>query len=355
MRPTKAVVKLSALRHNLARVRQYAPQAKVLAIVKADAYGHGLLRLLPGLTDADGLGVLRINEALLLREAGYRRPILLLEGVFSADELHTASAHDISIVVHHQQHIAMLQSCNLAKPLSIFLKMNSGMNRLGFVPGEYEQAYLQLKACPAVAEINLMTHFATADDERGIVQQLQVFERATANISAPISLANSASIIRYPEAHRDWVRPGIMLYGASPVAGTAASSFGLQPVMRLSSEVIAIQTLQAGQGLGYGQQYIAERETRIAVVACGYADGYPRIAPNGTPIGISGQLTQVLGRVSMDMMFADISNLPEVQVGSEVELWGDLVSVDAVAEAAGTVGYELLCAVAPRVQFEVIE
>ena len=355
MRATKAVVKLSALRHNLAQVRHYAPEAKVLAIVKADAYGHGLLRLLPGLTDADGLGVLRLSEALLLRDAGYRRPIVLLEGVFSADELQAASDQDISIVVHHQQHIAMLKNSSLAKPLAVFLKMNSGMNRLGFVPGEFESAYLQLKACPSVADISLMTHFATADDERGIAQQLQAFDSATANISAPISLANSASIIRYPEAHRDWVRPGIMLYGASPVAGTPAASFGLQPVMRFTSEVIAIQTLQAGQGLGYGQQYIAERETRIAVVACGYADGYPRIAPNGTPIAIDGQLSQVLGRVSMDMMFADISQLPEVRVGSEVELWGELLSVDAVAEAAGTVGYELLCAVAPRVQFEVIE
>lgn len=355
MRATKATVKLSALRHNLARVRQYAPAAKILAIVKADAYGHGLLRLLPGLAEADGLGVLRLAEALTLREAGYSKPILLLEGVFSADELEIASAHDISIVVHHQLHISMLEQASITQPLHVFLKMNSGMNRLGFVPDQYQQAWHQLKACPAVASISMMTHFATADDERGITQQLQAFDAATNALSGQVSLANSASIIRYPEAHRDWVRPGIILYGASPVSGTPANSFGLQPVMRFSSEVIAIQTLKAGEGLGYGQQFIAEKTTRIAVVACGYADGYPRIAPNGTPIAIDGQLTQVVGRVSMDMMFADISHLPAVQLGSEVELWGELVSVDAVAEAAGTVGYELLCAVAPRVQFEVIE
>ncbi|MCB5189902.1 alanine racemase [Methylobacillus arboreus] len=356
MRAIKAIVNLAALRHNLAVVRKLAPDTKVLAIVKADAYGHGLLRAASGLEDADGFGVLRLSEALALREAGYSQVLLLLEGVFSIDELHAVAEHGISIVVHNEQQLAMLETRagELARPVSVFLKMNSGMNRLGFKPGSYQSACRRLQDCPAVADIILMTHFATADDDQGIAEQLAVFNATTAELNNPVSLANSAAILRFPEAYRDWVRPGIMLYGASPVAGSSAASFGLTPAMRFTSEVIAVQTLEAGESLGYGARFTASQTTRIAVVACGYADGYPRHAPNGTPIAIDGQPTQTLGRVSMDMLFADITYLPNAKVGSAVELWGETVSVDAVAEAAGTVGYELLCAVAPRVPFKVI-
>ena len=355
MRATTATIDLGALHHNLNLVRQRAPGSRVLAVVKADAYGHGLLRVAPGLAEADGFGVLRLEEALALREAGYRQRLLLLEGIFSMDELGAAAQHGISIVVHNEQQLAMLEekAAAPAKPISIFLKMNSGMNRLGFKPQAYKQALQRLQACPAVADVSLMTHFATADDEQGIARQLDVFDAATAGLSHPVSLANSAAVLRFPQAHRDWVRPGIILYGASPVSGVSAASFGLRPAMRFTSEVIAVQTLEAGDILGYGARFTATQTTRVAIVACGYADGYPRHAPNGTPIAVGGQLTQTLGRVSMDMLFADITQLPDAGIGSEVELWGETVPVDAVAEAAGTVGYELLCAVAPRVVFRV--
>ncbi len=355
MRATKATIDLGALRHNLQLVRRHAPASRVLAVVKADAYGHGLLRAAIGLEDADGFGVLRLGEALALREAGYSQQLLLLEGVFSADELDAAAMHDVSIVVHHDAQLAMLEAraATLPKPVSVFLKMNSGMNRLGFKPQAYQAALQRLEACPGVAAIQLMTHFATADDEGGIASQLGVFDEATAGTSYPVSLANSAAILRFPEAHRDWVRPGIILYGATPVTGVTAASFGLQPAMHFTTEVIAVQTLEAGEILGYGARFTATQTTRVAIVACGYADGYPRHAPNGTPIAVDGQLTQTLGRVSMDMLVADITHLPNAGVGSVVELWGGLVPVDAVAEAAGTVGYELLCAVAPRVVFKV--
>ncbi|MCB5187556.1 alanine racemase [Methylobacillus caricis] len=357
MRATQATVNLAALRHNLSVVRQYAPHSKVLAVVKADAYGHGLLRATPGLEDADGFGVLRLSEALALREAGYSQTLLLLEGVFSADELMAAAEHAISIVVHNEQQLQMLEQAapQLQHPLQVFLKMNSGMNRLGFRPDAFLAALERLGACSAVkSDIVLMTHFATADDERGVAPALDIFLRGTAGLSYPISLANSAAVLRHSTAHHDWVRPGIMLYGASPVTGVAAASYGLQPVMQLTSEVIAVQELKAGETLGYGARFTAEDEMRVAVVACGYADGYPRHAPNGTPIAIDGRISQTLGRVSMDMLFADLRHLPQAGVGSKVELWGQTVPVDAVAEASGTVGYELLCAVAPRVPFKVV-
>lgn len=356
MRATRATIDLGALRHNLKIVRQRAPDSKVLAVVKADAYGHGLLRAALGLEDADGFGVLRVSEALALREAGYSQTLVLLEGVFSIDELDAVAEHGISIVVHNEQQLAMLEARagQLARPIAVFLKMNSGMNRLGFRPQVYKAALRRLQACASVSDIALMTHFATADDDRGIATQLGVFESVTQGMDYPASLANSAAVLQFPEAHRDWVRPGIMLYGSSPLAGSSAASFGLQPVMRFTSEVIAIQTLEAGETLGYGACFTATQTTRVAIVACGYADGYPRHALTGTPVAVNGELTRTLGRVSMDMLFVDISHLPTACVGSAVELWGGLVPVGTVAEAAGTVGYELLCAVAPRVLFRVV-
>lgn len=237
------------------------------------------------------------------------------------------------------------------------------MNRLGFVPEEYLTAYNRLQACGNVANIILMTHFATADEDIGIAKPLTLFEGATTGLDNAKSLANSATILRHPEAHADWVRPGIMLYGASPVTGTPAAQFGLQPVMSLTSKIISVQTLQAGESVGYGHRFTATKTTRIGVVACGYADGYPRHAGqysvgddrSGTPIAVNGKFTQTIGRVSMDMLFADLTNIPEANIGAPVELWGNLVPVDSVAEASGTVGYELLCAVAPRVPFNIIQ
>lgn len=352
-RPIQATIHLDALHHNLAVVQSHAPYSKVMAVIKAHGYGHGLLRVAEGLRAADGFAVLNMEEAIALRQAGVRQVILLLEGLFATEEIVQAVQYDISSVVHCAQQVQMLESANVQKPLSVFIKANTGMNRLGFTEQDFSQACRRLAACPNIAGITLMTHFATADEELGIAAPFALFETMTAGLDYPQSLANSAAILRYPETHKDWVRPGIMLYGASPVAGTPAASYGLRPAMSLNSRIIAVQTLQPRDSVGYGRRYIAAKATRVGIVACGYADGYPRHAPNGTPIAVAGQLTQTLGRVSMDMLYADLTDIPEARIGSSVELWGDQVPVDAVAEASGTVGYELLCAIAPRVPVKV--
>jgi alanine racemase len=354
MRPIQATVSSSALQHNLGVVRQHAPTAKVMAVVKANGYGHGLINVAHALIEADGFATLNLSEAIDLREAGVEKDILLLEGVFDEEELRIAASFDISIVVHNNVQIVMLEKAKLARTIDVYLKMNTGMNRLGFEPSHYQSAFQRLKQCPNIGQITLMTHFATADEEVGISKPFAQFKAVTNGLDAPVSLANSATILRYPEAHADWVRPGIMLYGATPVGGAPATSFNLKPAMQLTSEIISIQTLALGESVGYGATFTATEETRIGIVACGYADGYPRHAPTGTLIAVAGQLTKTVGRVSMDMLFCDLSDLPEVNIGASVELWGDIVPVDAVAEASGTVGYELLCAVAPRVPLKAI-
>lgn len=354
MRPILATINHDALRHNLALAKRTAPQSKIMAVVKANAYGHGLLNVAPGLNATDGFAVLGINEAINLRQAGYQQTIKLLEGVFDISELSLAGEYSLSIVVHQQEQVEMLESIQLSRPVEVFLKMNTGMNRLGFTPRDYPVAAQKLDANKNVSNIVTMTHFATADEEVGINEALTLFDNTTQAINYPASVANSAALLRYPQSHRAWVRPGIMLYGATPVSGQPAQSFGLKPVMQFTSQVIAVQTLQVGQSVGYGQTFSAQKPTRVGIVACGYADGYPRHAPSGTPIAVNGQISRTLGRVSMDMLFADLSDIPQAGVGSTVELWGKQISVDTVAEASGTVGYELLCAVAPRVPFKVI-
>lgn len=361
MRPILATISHDALRHNLDVVRKHAPNSKVMAVVKANGYGHGLLNVAPSLATADGFAVLNIGEALDLREVGYKQTILLLEGVFSVTELAIASSYSLDIVVHSLPQIEMLESAKLSIPINVHLKMNTGMNRLGFTPDVFLDAFNRLQTCKNVAQITLMTHFATADDDRGIAKPLNKFKSVTSELKQATSLANSATILRHPEAHGDWVRPGIMLYGASPVTGMLASDYGLKPVMSLSSQIISIQTIQAGESIGYGQRFTAKRTTRVGVVACGYADGYPRHAGqynengklSGVPVAVNGKLTQTIGRVSMDMLFVDLTDIPEAGIGAHVELWGNQVPVDAVAEACGTIGYELLCAVASRVPFKI--
>ncbi|OAM52966.1 alanine racemase [Methylovorus sp. MM2] len=354
MRPIQATIHLDALRHNLAVAKHRAPNSKVMAVVKANAYGHGLLRAAEGLSQADGFAVLELNEAISLREAGYLQTILLLEGLFDRTELVDAAKYDISIVVHCEQQIEMLEQVNLSTSTHVFLKMNTGMNRLGFIPETYASALTRLEKIKSVADITMMTHFATADEDAGIVAPLARFKEVTKGFDYPTSLANSAALLRYPASHSDWVRPGILMYGASPVSGQSAHALGLQPAMTFTSELIAVQVLQDGESVGYGQKFTAHKTTRVGVVACGYADGYPRHTPSGTAIAVDGQLTRTLGRVSMDMLFADITDIPDAAIGSQVELWGAQVPVDVIAEASGTVGYELLCAVAPRVPFKVI-
>ena len=361
MRPILATISQSALRHNLAVVKKHAPNSKVMAAVKANGYGHGIERIAHALCAADGFAVLGLNEAIILREMGFEQPILLLEGVFQPEELAIVKAYQLSLVVHCSQQVVMLEKASPGKPFNVFLKMNTGMNRLGFKPQDYLTVLEHVsKLTP---HITLMTHFSTADAAHGVDAPLAIFKQITQHLPYPTSLANSAAILCQPQTHADWVRPGIMLYGATPATGKPATQFSLMPVMQFTSEIISVQTLQAGDTLGYGNRFTATKITRVGVVACGYADGYPRHAGqfsncqqlHGVPIVVAGRLTQTLGRVSMDMLFADLTDIPEANVGAPVELWGKQVPVDAVAEACGTIGYELLCAVAPRVPFKVVD
>lgn len=362
MRPILATISQAALAHNLAVVKQHAPHSKAMAVVKANGYGHGLLNVAKGLSAAEGFAVLGVSEAITLREAGYKQTILLLEGVFAASELSMVEHHGLDIVVHCQQQLEMLQNASLSKAVHVHLKMNSGMNRLGFMPQHYLVAFDALRASRNVSGITLMTHFATADEPLGIDAALALFQKTTRSLpkGLPISLANSATILRYSNIATEWVRPGIMLYGASPIAGNTAASFGLKPAMQLNSEIIGVQNLVAGDSVGYGNRFTADRSMRVGIVACGYADGYPRHAgllgdSHGAPIAVAGVASRTLGRVSMDMLFCDLTHIPQADVGSVVELWGNQVPVDAVAEASGTVGYELLCAVAPRVPMKMVD
>ncbi len=349
MRPLRATVHGAALRHNLGVARHHAKTAGIMAVIKANAYGHGLLHAASALADADGFAVLTLDEAAALREAGHRQPLLLLEGLFSADELPWAARLGVAAVVHGEEQARMLEAARGAHAIDVFLKINTGMNRLGVPAGRFLAFCERLRACRSVCGLTLMTHFATADESAGVAAQFELFDALTRGLRLPRSMANSAALLRYPHTHAEWVRPGIMLYGATPFADQPAAELGLKPAMTLESRIIAVQELAPGQGVGYGYRYVAERPTRVGIVACGYADGYPRHAPTGTPIAVAGRLTRTLGRVSMDMLYADITDIPAAGVGSPVELWGASVPVDAVAQAAGTVGYELLCALAPRV------
>ena len=353
-RPLVAHIDLSALAANLACARRLAGGARVLAVVKADAYGHGLMRVLPALRDADGLALIELDTAVRLRERGERRPILLLEGFFEASELETFAARSLSSVVHCVEQVEMLERAALSHPLDVYLKINTGMNRLGIAPSQARAFAERLVQSRNVASLHLMTHFASADDAAGIATPLARFQSACEGLDLPRTLANSAAIVRHgAAAGGDIVRPGIMLYGATPLADRSARDLGLSPVMTLRSKLIGVQTLEAGASVGYGAMFAAARTTRIGVVACGYADGYPRHAPNGTPVLVSGRRVPMAGRVSMDMITVDVSSLPDAAVGSDVVLWGEGLPVDEVANAAGSVGYELLCAVAPRVAFAV--
>jgi alanine racemase len=347
-RPIRAVFDVAAFRENLAVARARAPHARVWAVVKANAYGHGLERAVRALEAADGFALLDLADAVWLRESGVTKPILLLEGVFAGDDLHAVAEHGLTIVLHDAEQITLLEAAGLPARVPVYLKMNSGMNRLGFAPGEYRQVFERLARSPAVSGITLMTHFADADETRGVAEALRRFEAATAPIEAPRSLANSAAILRYPETHADWVRAGIMLYGCSPFADAPAAALGLKPVMTLVSELIAVRTLQPGDRVGYGGAFVADRPMPIGVVACGYADGYPRHAPTGTPVLVNGRRTGTIGRVSMDMLTVDLAGLPEAGVGTPVTLWGEGLSCDEVAAAAGTVSYELVCGLTPR-------
>ena len=350
-RPTVARIDLDALVHNLAVARRHAGTARVLAVGKADAYGHGLARVWPAWKGAAGIAVLELDAAVRLREQGFGGRVVLLEGFFEAGELGVIDRFDLIPVLHDQRQIAMLSGFRPRRPLPVLLKLNSGMNRLGFRPAAFRAVLEQLAADARIGEITLMTHFAGADDGRGVDDQLELFQ-TVATAGLPVSMANSAALLRRPDAHGDWVRPGIMLFGASPFADTSAAALGLLPVMTLRSRIIGEQMLAAGDAVGYGAVFVADRPMRVGVVACGYADGYPRHAATGTPILVDGVVTRTLGRVSMDMLCVDLGPVAGAGVGSDVVLWGRGLPVDDVAAAAGTIGYELLCALAPRVRVE---
>jgi alanine racemase len=348
-RPIRATFDLAALAHNLGVARAHAGGARVWAVTKANAYGHGLARARRALDAADGFALLDLDEAVRLREAGVRKPILLLEGFFAPADLAPTAAHALTVVVHSGEQLAMLEGTAVAAPLDVYVKVNTGMNRLGFPPEDVHRVLARLKATGRVAAMTLMTHFADADGPPGVAAQLARFDAATRGLGLPRSLANSAALLRHPPAHGDWVRPGIMLYGCSPFPDESAQALGLAPVMTLSSELIAARQLAAGDRVGYAGTFTAERAMRVGVVACGYADGYPRHAPTGTPVLVAGRRTRTVGRVSMDMITVDLDGIPEAGVGAPVTLWGEGLSCDEVAAAAGTVSYELLCALAARV------
>ncbi|OGS94173.1 MAG: alanine racemase [Gallionellales bacterium RIFCSPLOWO2_12_FULL_57_18] len=347
-RPIQAHINQSALENNL-HVARRATSARLMSIIKADGYGHGMLRVAGALSASDGFALLDIQDAMRLREAGFRQTILILEGFFGAEDLALFAEYDLTCVIHSAWQLALLDAYPKSGKLDVWLKVNSGMNRLGFVPQQVAQAMEQLRRHRAVREITLMTHFANADEARGVAEPLALFNDVAAPYRISRSLANSAALLRYPETHGDWVRPGLMLYGASPFADASAQQLGLKPAMTLSSRIIAVQELRAGDEIGYGALFRAEHAMRIGIVACGYADGYPRHAPNGTPVLVDGQRAQTLGRVSMDMLYVDLSKLPQAGVGSRVVLWGEGMPIEEVARAAGTVSYELMCALTARV------
>ncbi|WP_279027081.1 catabolic alanine racemase DadX [Gibbsiella quercinecans] len=349
-RPITATLHLSAFEHNLQVIRRHAPQANIWAVVKANAYGHGLQRVWHHLAQADGFALLDFAEAILLREAGWQGPILLLEGFFRVEDLALIDQYRLTTAVHSAWQLQAIADANLTAPLDIYLKVNSGMNRLGFPPAELQASWQWACGIGNIRSITLMSHFATADGPEGVAQQIATIEQAASGMALPRCLANSAATLWHPETHGDWIRPGIILYGASPTGNWRdIAGFGLQPAMTLSSEIIGVQLVQPGARVGYGGRYTASGVQRVGVVACGYADGYPRHAPTGTPVWVDGVLTRTLGTVSMDMLAVDLTPCPQANLGAEVELWGRRLPVDDVAAAAGTLGYELLTALTARV------
>ncbi len=360
-RTITATTSIAALQHNLSVIRGRAAGARVWAVVKADGYGHGLLAAMRGLAGADGMALIEFDAAVRLREAGWQGPILLLEGAFSEADVRLAAQLSLSLVVAAEHQLRWLQAlpAGSSRPVDVWLKVNTGLNRLGIRPDDALKAAEAIGQSPAARLVGVMTHFANSEVPQGADDALQRFDRVAAalreaGIDVVHSLANSAAVFCLPQSHRDWVRPGIVQYGATPFDERSGRSLGLQPAMTLAGSLIAIQTLAAGDSVGYGSRFTAEQAMRIGVVDCGYADGYPRLAGTGTPILVDGVRTRTVGRVSMDMLTVDLGPVPGAQVGSPVQLWGDQIAVDEVAASAGTIGYELLCAITPRVRRAVL-
>ncbi|MBM3113796.1 alanine racemase [Pseudomonas sp. P66] len=345
MRPARALIDLQALRHNYQLARELSG-AKALAVIKADAYGHGAVRCALALEQqADGFAVACIEEALELRAAGIKAPVLLLEGFFEASELELIVQHDLWCVVHSLWQLEAIEKVRLSTPITVWLKLDSGMHRVGLHPKDYQAAYQRLLASGKVTRVVLMSHFARADelDSAASNDQVAVFQAARQGLSAEVSLRNSPAVLGWPVIPSDWVRPGIMLYGATPFEVPQAEAARLQPVMTLQSRVISVRELPAGEPVGYGAKFISPRPTRVGVVAMGYADGYPRQAPTGTPVMVAGKRSQLIGRVSMDMLCIDLTDVPEAGIGSPVELWGKNVLASDLAQQAGMIPYQIFC------------
>ena len=349
----KADIDHAALRHNLARVRELAPASRVWAVIKANAYGHGMGRVAPSLRGADGFAVARIEEAQRLRELGVHKPLLIIEGVFTSEDAREAIQADCQLAVHHPYQIELLEGLDLPPSLTVWLKVDTGMHRLGLRPERLSELSARLRACAVVRELNLMTHLANADDRRDDTTRRQtiLYDSLPRNDFKQHSMANSAGLIAYPETRRDWVRPGIMLYGVSPFQDSSGAREGLQPVMTFHARVIALNQCRAGEPIGYGGTYRCPVDMPVAVIGAGYGDGYPRHAGSGTPVLIRGRRLPLVGRVSMDMLTVDARQLPDLQIGEEAILWGRGLPVEEIAQAAASIGYELLCGITGRVEF----
>lgn len=348
-RPILATISPAALRHNYGVAKRVAPRTRVFAVVKANGYGHGRELVVEALGAADGFATVELEGAVATRESAFKGPILLLEGFFEAAELPYISHSDLAVVIHDEEQLKMLASTRIEKPLDVFFKINTGMNRLGFAPSAARTQLERLQKMKVTASITLMSHFATSEDPEGIEEAMRRFDEVTKGIDLPRSLANTAAIFAHPRSHADVARLGIGLYGATPFPDRSAESLGLKPAMTLTSRLIAIQELEPEDAIGYGATFRAERQMKIGVVACGYADGYPRHAPSGTPILVGGVRARTAGRVSMDMITVDLAGVPGARVGTPVTLWGEGLPIDDVATPAGTVGYELMCALSRRV------
>ena len=352
---TRAHINLKALKHNQHVLQSQAPDSQILAVVKANAYGHGMVRIAQNLSGIYGLGVARLNEALLLREAGITTPIVLLEGFFHVDDLETLVANNLQTVVHSQQQLNAIMANKLKTPLQVWLKLDTGMHRIGFHENEFDEAYQVLQSSKNVQQpINLMTHFNCADEikNNATTTQFKLFQSHIKNDSGLNSVASSAATLAWPETHADIIRPGIALYGVSPFADKVAADFNLQPVMTLKSQLIAVREHHAGESVGYGAKWTAKTNTTLGVVAVGYGDGYPRMAPEGTPVLVNGRLVPIVGRVSMDMLTVDLGAGCEDRVGDDVTLWGEGLPATKVAEHIGTIAYELVTKLTSRVALQ---
>jgi len=352
MRPARALINPDALRHNFARVRSYAPHSRIMAIVKADGYGHGLEWTARTLAEADAFGVASIEDGIRLRATGIQMPVVLLEGFFHPDELPALVEYRLDTVVHHESQLWDLEHVRkLDQPIDVWVKVDTGMHRIGFSPDILPEVTRRLKICMAAGRLRVLSHFPTADNhfDAQTPHQIRLFEDLTQNLNAERSLANSAGIVHWPSSHLEWVRPGIMLYGSSPMIGKSASELDLKPVMTLTSELIAVNARRKGEAIGYGGDYICPEDMPVGVIAIGYGDGYPRHAPAGTPVLLQGVRLPLVGRVSMDMITVDLRDLPDAKVGDRVTLWGEGLPIEEIAQLSGTISYELLCCVTARV------